>query len=153
MAITLDQQEVDDFLTNGHTVMFTCQDKDGFPHTTPLWYVYMDGHVCVRGRTGSQKDVILKRNDKVSVLVESGERWVDLKAVMIRGRAEPIEDEETQQRYDRLMDEKYASFRQTGSKMPDRVKSHYAVRKFYYRVIPEKRLATWDNQKIRMAAR
>ncbi|MEE9284935.1 MAG: pyridoxamine 5'-phosphate oxidase family protein [Dehalococcoidia bacterium] len=153
MAITLDQQEIDEFLTNGHTVIFTCLDKNGYPHSTPLWYVYMDGHIVVRGRTGSQKQRNLQRDSRVSVLVESGERWRDLKAVMIRGRAEPVEDEETQARYDRLMDEKYEPFRERRGSMPDRVKAHYSVGKVYYRVVPKKKLATWDNQKIRMVAR
>ena len=153
MAITLSQQEIDDFLTKGHTLIVTCLDKDGYPHTTPVWFVYMDGHVTFRARGNTWKAKHLARSQKISVLVETGERWRDLKAVMIRGRAVPILDEATQQRYDRMLDEKYASFREASTNMPQSTRTFYSVTKVYYRVIPEKKITTWDNQKIRLASR
>ncbi len=153
MGVTLDQREIDEFLTKGHTLIVSCLDKDGYPHATPVWYVYMDGAITFRARSNTFKAKHLARSPRVSVLVETGERWRDLKAVMVRGRAQPIEDEETQRRYDRLLDEKYASFREASANVPKSTRSFYAVGKVYYKVVPEKKLATWDNQKIRLAAR
>ncbi len=153
MGVTLNQQEIDDFLTKGHTLVITCLDKDGYPHSTPVWYVYMDGHVVFRIRTNSHKHKHITRNPKVTGLVETGERWRDLKAVMIRGQAQSIQDEATQRRYDAMLNEKYANFREAGSNLPSGTQKFYSVGKAYYRVVPQKKLATWDNQKIRLAAR
>ncbi len=152
MAITLDQAEIDDFLTNGHTVIFTTVDKDGFPHSTPLWYAYLDGHIYVRGRGKSQKARNIGRNPKVSCIVESGLRWRELKAVMVRGRAELLADEGEIQRFSEALTEKYRSFREASSNMPQRTQQHYSTSSVHYRIVPEKKVVTWDNGKIRLVA-
>ena len=149
MAITLDEQEMEEFLTNGHTLIFSTIDKDGYPHSTPLWYVYMDGAVYTRGRTPSQKAQNINRNPQVSALVESGERWRDLKAVMIRGRAEIVEDEEVKQRYNELLNEKYGPYRTVAKSMPKATQQHYSRPLVFWKVVPEKKIASWDNRKIR----
>ncbi len=152
MAITLDENEVADFLTKGHTIIVSSVGKDGYPHVVPSWYCYFDGHVYLRGRAKAQKTKNLLRNPRVSVLVESGEYWKDLKAVMIRGRAEPVQDAETQNRIQDSLWHKYLPFRTPGEKMPERVQQHYGSTTAYFRVIPEKKTATWDNAKIRLKA-
>ena len=110
MGVRLDQQEIDEFLGNGHTLILTTVDKDGYPHSTPIWYVYTDGAIYTRGRRRSQKTANIRRNPKVSCLVEEGERWRELKAVMIRGRAEEVTDPAEQERFQRANAEKYDSF-------------------------------------------
>lgn len=151
MGVTLDRREIEEFLTNGHTLIVSCLDKDGYPHTTPVWYVYMDGHLYFRVRSKAQKARHLARNPKVCCLVETGQRWRDLKAVMLRGTVEPITDPAVQQRFDEALLRKYEAFREPASNMPDRVQAHYAVGKVWYRVVPQKKPATWDNRKIRLA--
>lgn len=150
MAVTLDQQEIDEFLTEGHTIIFSSIDKDGFPHSVPLWYAYMDGHIYLSALGRSQRVKNLQRNQKVCCLVEAGDRWRDLKAVMVRGRVEVVEDREEQRRFGEILRDKYAPFREAPAAMPGRVQQHYAQSRVYYKVIPEKRLATWDNRKVRM---
>ncbi len=150
MGVTLDQQEIEDFLKNGHTLIVSTIDKDGYPHSTPVWYVYHEGHVYFRVRGATIKAKGLLRNPKVAVLVESGERWRDLKAVLIRGRAEPVTDTAFHDRFDALLDAKYANFREAREAMPARTQQHYSTSKLYVRVVPEKRTASWDNRKIRM---
>ena len=149
MGITLDDQELDEFLNNGHTLILTTVDKDGFPHSTPVWYVYMDGHLHARGRTQSQKHQNILRNGKVCGLVETGDLWRELKAVMIRGTVELVEDADVQRRYDELLDAKYRAFRETRAAMPSATRKHYSAAKVYWKIVPEKRTATWDNAKIR----
>ena len=151
MAVTLDEAEIEDFLTNGHTLVFTTVDKDGYPHSTPLWYVYMDGHIYTRGRAKSQKARNVDRDKKVCCLVETGELWRELKAVMIRGRAELLEEGEELQRFTEALTEKYKAFREPAQNMPGRAQQHYASSSAHWKVTPEKKLATWDNRKMRLA--
>lgn len=90
--ISLTDAELTEFLDSGHTLQVASIDADGYPHLAPMWYVVQDGKIVFRSFTKSQKIVNLKRNPKVSVLLESGETYDELKGVMIRGTATLIDD-------------------------------------------------------------
>ena len=85
-------EELDDFLETGHTLQVASIDADGYPHLAPMWYVVRDGKVVFRSFTKSQKIVNLRRNPKLSVLLESGETYDELRGVMIRGDARLVDD-------------------------------------------------------------
>lgn len=93
--ISLSDAELSAFLDSGHTLQVASIDADGFPHLAPMWYVVRDGKVTFRSFTKSQKIVNLRRNPKLSVLLESGESYDELKGVMIRGTATLIDDRAT----------------------------------------------------------
>ena len=150
MPVTLDPAEVDDFLAKGHTLVFTTIDKDGYPHSSPLWYVYMDGNIYVRGRAKSQKAANIARNANVCGLVETGELWRELKAVMIRGEAEEVIDDDELARFTQELTDKYADFREPQQNLPPRTQQHYSTSSRHWKIIPKKKLATWDNRKIRL---
>jgi len=150
MGVRLDQTEIDEFLTSGHTLILTSTDRDGYPHAAPLWYAYIDGHIYTRTMRKSQKAANIARDPKVCCLVETGERWRELKAVMIRGRAVEVEDEAMQKRFDATLSEKYANFRESGAAMPKRTQQHYAAPTVWWKIVPEKRSSSWDNRKIRL---
>jgi nitroimidazol reductase NimA-like FMN-containing flavoprotein (pyridoxamine 5'-phosphate oxidase superfamily) len=57
-----------------------------------MWYVVEDGRVVFRSFTRSQKILNLRRDPRLSVLVEQGEAYAELRGVMIEGRAQLIED-------------------------------------------------------------
>ncbi|MCL0102314.1 pyridoxamine 5'-phosphate oxidase family protein [Dehalococcoidia bacterium] len=151
MPVTLDQAEVDDFLTQGHTLIFTTIDKDGYPHSSPLWYVYMDGNIYVRGRANSQKAANIARNANVCGLVETGELWRELKAVMIRGEAVAITDSHELAKFTQKLTDKYAGFRESQENLPKRTQHHYSTSSCHWKIVPRKKVATWDNRKIRLA--
>ncbi|MDH3247394.1 MAG: pyridoxamine 5'-phosphate oxidase family protein [Acidimicrobiia bacterium] len=93
--ISLTDEELSEFLEAGHTLHVASIDADGFPHLAPMWYVVRDGKITFRSFTKSQKIVNLRRNPKLSVLLESGETYDELKGVMIRGTATLVEDRAT----------------------------------------------------------
>lgn len=90
--ISMTDEELDDFLRGGHTLQVASIDADGYPHLAPMWYVVRDGKVVFRSFTKSQKIVNLRRNPKLSVLLESGETYDELRGVMIRGEARLVDD-------------------------------------------------------------
>ena len=67
-------------------------DKDGFPHVVAMGYRYKDGLIYMTSYGKAQKVLNVRRNPKVAVMVEVGERYSDFRAVMIRGYCEVIED-------------------------------------------------------------
>ena len=90
--ITLTLDEIQAFLTAGHTLEVATIGKDGYPHVAPMWFVIDDGKVVFRSFTKSQKIVNLQRNPKVTVLVEDGEEYSELRGVMIKGDARLVTD-------------------------------------------------------------
>lgn len=89
--ITMSQDEQAAFLEAGMTLIVTSLGRDGRPHTAPMWYFVADGKVVFRSFTKSQKIVNLRRDPRITVLVERGVAYADLQAVMIQGTARLID--------------------------------------------------------------
>lgn len=87
-------EEVQNFLSAGHTLQVATIGGDGFPHLAPMWYTLEEGRVAFRSFTKSQKIVNLQRNPRLTVLVETGESYAELRGVMIKGEAQLIDDRE-----------------------------------------------------------
>lgn len=90
--ITMSPEEVTAFLEAGRTLMVASLHRDGRPHLVPMWYTLEDGKVVFRSFTRSQKILNLRRDPRLSVLVEAGEAYAELRGVMIEGRARLIDD-------------------------------------------------------------
>ena len=90
--ITMSPDEVRAFLEQGQTLQVASLHRDGRPHLVPMWYVVEDGKVVFRSFTRSQKIVNLRRDPRLSVLVERGEAYAELQGVMIEGLARLVDD-------------------------------------------------------------
>jgi len=86
------EEEISRFLDADRTLQVASVGRDGYPHLAPMWYVVDDGRVVFRSFTKSQKIVNLTRNPKVTVLVEEGEAYSDLRGVTIEGDARLVTD-------------------------------------------------------------
>jgi hypothetical protein len=89
----------------------------------------------------------IRRDPRASFLVESGQRWAELRAVHLSGLVEELGDGPIRDRIDALLDQKYAAFRTARSAMPSATQDHYANRAFL-RFVPDPRMLTWDNRRI-----
>lgn len=67
----------------------------GHPHLVAMWYVVMDSKVTFWTFGKSQKVVNLRRNDKITGLIESGDSYDQLKGLEIVGSARLIDDYES----------------------------------------------------------
>lgn len=66
----------------------------GHPHLVAMWYAMVDGQPAFWTFGKSQKIVNLRRDPKMSGLVESGSTYDQLRGVELRGRATIIDDYE-----------------------------------------------------------
>ena len=81
------------FLTEGQkTVQVSSNDHDGYPHIVPMWFLVENGKVVFRSFSKSQKIVNLRRDPKLTVLVEEGKAYEELQGVMIKGEAKLVDD-------------------------------------------------------------
>jgi hypothetical protein len=84
----LDQQRILNVATLG---------PSGHPHLVAMWYALIDGKVQFWTFAKSQKIVNLRRDPKMTCLVESGDSYNELKGVELVGNGLVIED------YDRIL--------------------------------------------------
>ena len=89
--ISLTPEELEAFLAEKMTLVVTTLGKDGHPHTSPMWFFIDDGKIVFRSFTKSQKIVNLRRDPRITVLVERGIAYSELQAVMIKGTARLID--------------------------------------------------------------
>ncbi len=78
-------QELAEFLARPHKAALATIDKDGFPHVVAMGYRYKDGIIYMTSYGKAQKVLNARRNPKVGVMVEVGERYSEYRGVMIRG--------------------------------------------------------------------
>lgn len=82
------EDEIEQMLEEGRDLQVATNGHDGYPHLTTLWYAVIDGLVTFRSFTKSQRIVNLHRDPRITVLVETGDDYGELRGVMIKGRAE-----------------------------------------------------------------
>lgn len=87
------EEELLSFLGDGQkTLQVSSNDRDGYPHIVPMWFLVEDGKVVFRSFSKSQKIVNLRRDPKIAVLVEDGKDYENLRGAMIKGEAKLVDD-------------------------------------------------------------
>jgi PPOX class probable F420-dependent enzyme len=84
--------EVQEFLAQARTIILTTIGPDGVPDPVAMWFVVRDGDIWMRTYAKSQKVTNARRDPRVAVLVEQGERYAELRGVQVSGRLELSED-------------------------------------------------------------
>jgi hypothetical protein len=85
MPATLTKDEAHAFLdSRPGWLLLTTIGKDGYPHTVPVGYFRMGDDLYTGGREGTQRLANIRRNAKVSALVESGATMQDIKGLLIQ---------------------------------------------------------------------
>lgn len=151
MGVRLDENEAWALVEASHTGILTTLRRDGTPIALPVWFVALDRRVYVSGPSTTKRLARIGRDPRVSFLVEGGERWAELRAVHLNGRASVVDDGELLARVAAAGDQKYAAFRTARTAMPDATLAHYDVRTATIEIVPEGRLLTWDNRKLGLA--
>ncbi|GIW40020.1 MAG: hypothetical protein KatS3mg076_0597 [Candidatus Binatia bacterium] len=142
--IRLTPEEQREFLETQQTIVLCTIDPRGYPHAVAMWYCVEDGAVLMTTYAKSQKVMNIRRDPKVALLVESGRTYDTLKGLMIRGRAEILEDLDLCVRVLTKIHEK------GGGSVPPGVEEamrERARKRVVLRVRPE-RVASWDHSKL-----
>ena len=105
--ITMNDEEIQEFLQEQSTLQVATIGQNGYPHLVAMWYILVDHHLVFWTYAKSQKALNLQRDPRLTVLVEAGTRYEELRGVQIRGRADIINERETVQRYGELIFERY----------------------------------------------
>jgi len=151
VSVRLSPDEAWQFVREGHTGIFMTLRANGVPIATPMWFAVLDRQIYLQTPARSKKVARLRRDPRVSFLVEAGERWADLRAVHVTGRSEVVDDDHIAQRVAAEMERKYAAFRTARTAMPEATRRHYETAFVLIRIVPDAHLISWDNRKLRPA--
>ena len=92
-VVRMSDDEVDAFLRGARKVQVATLGQDGTPHLTTLFHVVDDrGRIAFWTYARSQKIRNLERDPRISLLVEDGEDYFELRGVSVRGTAEVVRD-------------------------------------------------------------
>jgi PPOX class probable F420-dependent enzyme len=105
--IRMNDEEIRAFLEEQRILQVATIGKDGWPHLVAMWYVLINDQVVFWTYAKSQKAVNLRRDPRITCLVESGVRYDELRGIQIKGRAIINDDRETVQRIGEIIFERY----------------------------------------------
>ena len=91
-SITMTDAELEAYLEDQTILNIATIGPTGHPHLVAMWYVVMDGKVTFWTFGKSQKITNLRRDPKITGLVESGDTYDQLKGVELVGTGRIIED-------------------------------------------------------------
>jgi hypothetical protein len=140
--IAMSPAEVDAFLRAERTCRVGTVGPDGAAHVSPLWFVWDGAALWLHSLTRAQRWTNLVRDPRVTVLVDAGEDYQELRGIELSGRAQLVGDVpwtgEPHPDLDepvRLFGAKYA-----GGRLPS------DGRHAWLRIVPEK-IVSWDFRK------
>ncbi len=94
-SITMTDAEIAAYLEDQKILNIATIGPSGHPHLVAMWYVVMDGKVTFWTFGKSQKILNLRRDPKITGLIESGETYETLKGLELVGTGRIIEDYDT----------------------------------------------------------
>lgn len=90
--ISMTDDEVQAYLESERVLNVATLGPTGHPHLVAMWFAMVDAKPVFWTFTKSQKIVNLRRDSKMSGLVESGETYDQLRGVELRGRGIVIDE-------------------------------------------------------------
>ena len=143
--IRMNDEEIRAFLAEQRTLQVATIDHDGWPHLVAMWYVLINDQIVFWTYAKSQKAANLRRDDRLTCLVETGERYDELRGVQIKGRAIINDDRETVQRIGEVIYERY-----TGGPLNDTIRQMVAAQapKRVIVFVEPVEIVSWDHRKL-----
>ncbi|WP_231611039.1 pyridoxamine 5'-phosphate oxidase family protein [Rhodococcus sp. CX] len=89
-AIAMTPEEVDVFLAEERVCRVATVDGDGTPHVAPLWFVWDGSHLWLNSIVRSQRWKDITRDSRVSIVIDAGHGFAELRGVEISGHAESV---------------------------------------------------------------
>lgn len=145
--ITMSTDEIRDFLDSARTMILTTIGPDGVPDPVAMWFVLRDGEIWMRTYAKSQKVTNVRRDPRVAILVESGDRYAELKGVQISGRLELSDDIDTICDIAAALLVKYEDLDPAYVEATREAYRPTAVKQVAMRLVPD-RTVSWDHAKI-----
>lgn len=144
--IAMSSDELDSFLAEERTCRVSSIGAGGAPHTSALWFVWDTNSLWLTSLVRSQRWTDIERDSRVSVLIDAGHDFGELRGVELRGAVVAVGEiprtGEANVELDvpeKLFADKYANGQ-----------VHHDGRHAWLRLTPDK-IVSWDFRKIGQA--
>ncbi|WP_081617670.1 pyridoxamine 5'-phosphate oxidase family protein [Amycolatopsis methanolica] len=146
-STAMNPEEVAEFLHAGHTALVASHRSDRTIHLVPMWYEIVDGNPSMWSFARSQKVLNLRRDPTVTVLVEAGSEYQELRGVQLTGKARIVDDPAEVLRIGAQIHRKYNAPAEAGpQELPEALRRQAAKRVVI--VVTVDRTASWDHRKL-----
>jgi PPOX class probable F420-dependent enzyme len=142
--MAMSEEEVAAFLAERRRAQLGTINADGTPHLVPMSYVVIDTRLTVWTDPRSRKVANLRRDPRITVLVEDGATFAEMRAVQLSGRAEITPDAEASLRVG------FALFERAAGYLDDTLRATVeglVSERVGITVHPE-RVVSWDHRKL-----
>lgn len=146
--IVMSDTEITEFLRRSRIATLATIGPKGTPHLTAMWYALIDGEIWFETKAKSQKAVNLRRDPRVTCMIEAGDTYDQLRGVSIEGRAEIVDDAEKLFAVGVSVWERYTGPYSEELRPMVEAMLHKRVA---VRVVPE-RTRSWDHRKLGLPA-
>jgi Pyridoxamine 5'-phosphate oxidase len=141
--IAMSTEERDEFLRSERTCRVASVKSNGAPHLSALWFVWDGESLWLTSIVKSQRWTDIEREPRVSILVDTGHGFGELRGVEISGTAQVVgEVPRTGEPNDELVTPEQLF----GDKYAGGAFGHDG-RHAWLRVVPEK-IVSWDFRKV-----
>jgi PPOX class probable F420-dependent enzyme len=90
--VAMTSEEIAAFIPTRRTATLITLGATGHPHAVAMWFAVIDGTLWFETKAKAQKAVNIRRDPRVTVLLEDGFTYDTLRGVSIEGRAEVVDD-------------------------------------------------------------
>ncbi len=143
--ITMTDAEIDAFLAEERVMSVATVGADGRPHVVAMWFGFVDDAPAFWTYGKSQKIINLRRDPRLTCLVESGNAYNELRGVEIVADAELIEDAGRVLDFGVQITERYQNITVTDTMKPMIAKN--AAKRVVVR-LDIKKVVSWDHGKL-----
>ena len=147
--LALSASEQEQLLETAYTMQVASIGRNGYPHLVAMFYAIVDGRICFHTYPASQKIKNLNRNQKITVMLEQGKMYSELRGLVVQGMAEVIEDQQFVGRVVLATAKKYFDFPASVAEPPEAMQDT-ARKRVAVRVRPAS-IYSWDHAKLTIA--
>ena len=90
--VTMSDEEIAGFVEQNRTATMATIGPNGMPHLVAMWYAIIDGEIWFETKARSQKAQNLRRDERISCMIEAGQTYDTLRGVSIEGRGIIVDD-------------------------------------------------------------
>ena len=92
--VEMTDDEIAGYVERSRTATMATVGASGTPHLVAMWYAVIDGRLWFETKARSQKAVNVRRNPRMTCLIEDGLTYDTLRGVSLEGTAAIVEDPE-----------------------------------------------------------
>ncbi|MBM3141007.1 MAG: TIGR03618 family F420-dependent PPOX class oxidoreductase [Chloroflexi bacterium] len=145
--IELTAEEQRELIDSARVMQVASIGSDGRPHLVPMWFVYDDdGRLVFTTYGSSQKVRNLERDPRMTVLLEAGTAYTELRGLSIDATAEIVRDPHRTARVLQLVGARYAGLERPaptpGAEPPPVAHKRVTV------IVKPGHIRSWDHRKL-----